>query len=64
MFFSIPGERILKGDENSQRPITNRQPATIRPHMRWSTQYEIFDIHRMKSASPEWQAIAAGRVRR
>jgi len=34
--------RATKGDENSHRPIINRPPDAIRPHLR-SGQYEAFD---------------------
>jgi hypothetical protein len=34
--------RATKRDENSHRPITNRLPDAIRPHMQ-SRQYEAFD---------------------
>jgi hypothetical protein len=33
----------MKGDEDLQRPITNRQQDAILPHMRLSSQGEAFD---------------------
>jgi hypothetical protein len=37
------GLQLMKGDENSHRPITNRPPDAIRPHMRLSSQDEALD---------------------